>query len=84
MTLFAESTSCVFICSSFPYPFITRLHFCLRCSGDEMCQAAVSIYPVPDWGIGCTMDLADSAVNKWLDDAYDAGLWDVDHNGLKI
>jgi len=53
-------------------------------TSDEMCSGGVSIYPVPDWDIGCTMDLADSAVNQWLDDAYDAGLWDVDHNGLTI
>ena len=84
MILFAESTSCVFICSSFPYPFITSSHSGLRCPGDEMCQAFLSIYPVPDWEIGCTIDLADSAVNNWLDDAYDAGLWDMNHNGWTI
>ena len=51
-----------------------------------MCQAWISVYPVPDWGVYafCQFDFSENAVNLWLNDAYEKGLWDVNKDGLTV
>ena len=49
-----------------------------------MCQAWISVYPVPDWGAFCQWDFSGNAVNLWLNDAYEEGLWDVNKGGLTV
>jgi len=51
---------------------------------DEMCVGTLSVYPVPDFMGGHIVDFAQSAVDQWLNDAYDLGLWDVDMNGSTV
>jgi hypothetical protein len=51
---------------------------------DEMCVGGIAVYPVPDFMGFHIVDFAQSAVDKWLDDAYDLGLWDVDLNGSTV
>jgi len=51
-------------------------------TNEEMCLAFVYVYPVPDLYM-CVSGFAGEAVSKWLDDAFDEGLWDIDfsYNG---
>merc|ERR1719474_1093725 len=51
---------------------------------DEMCGGSVYVYPVPDFFAFGITDFAQSAVDKWLNDAYDLGLWNVDMNGSTV
>jgi len=45
-------------------------------TSEEMCLSYVFVYPVPDT-TSCWTGFSDNAVSQWLDDAYNAGYWDV-------
>jgi len=49
-----------------------------------MCLGSVFVYPQPDWMKFSFTDFSQSAVDQWLDDAYELGLWDVDVGGLSL
>jgi len=52
-------------------------------SRQEMCVAFVWVYPVPDFFM-CMSSIGETAINNWLNDAYEEGYWDVNVNGSSI
>jgi len=52
-------------------------------SSDEMCIAFLWVYPKPDL-FYCVSKIHETAIDDWLNDAYDAGYWDVDWDGATI
>jgi len=45
-------------------------------TSEEMCISFLYVYPVPD-SYDCRSGFSDDAVSLWLNDAYDAGYWDI-------
>ena len=53
-------------------------------SADEMCVAHILVFPTPNLHL-CSSGFADDAVSEWLNEAYDAGYWNINtSNGESV
>merc|ERR1712087_322172 len=52
-------------------------------TSEEMCIAFVLVYPAPDFQL-CGSGISWDAKSDWFSDAHDAGLWDIDYEGMNI